>query len=275
MEDIQLQYVARRTAAGLPEDNPANWSIYSHKAIWVAVISFAIWSLENIFDLHRAEVSGIIDNLKPHTARWYANAARAYLHGVALPPDTDKYDTSSLTTEQLAAARVVSFAAVVEAERGLRIKVANDNGTDLEPLTEAEMDGFTEYMSRIKDAGVKLLLTTAAPDGLRLSMEIYYDPLVLDSEGRRLDGSNNTPVQQAIAGYLRNLPFNGVFVLAYLVDVLQQVPGVVVPHVVAASAQYGALPYTPFGVQYQPDAGYLRLLLPEDLTITWIPKSAI
>lgn len=272
--DIQAEIIAAKEAR--PELAALNST--SRTAIWrlwTYITAVAIWTLENLFDLHRQEVTSIIDNLKPHTLRWYANMARAYLHGIALPPDSDKYDTTALTAEQLQAASIVSYAAVVEAERGLRIKVATFSGTDLQPLSTEQMEGFTEYMSRVKDAGVKLLLTTALPDGLRLAMELYYDPLVLDSEGRRLDGSNNTPVQQAIAEYLRKLPFNGIFVLAYLIDVLQQVPGVVVPHVLAASAQYGLLPYSPFSVQYQPDSGYLRLLQPTDLTINWIPKSAI
>jgi hypothetical protein len=170
----------------------------------------------------------------------------------------------------------VAYAAVVEAERGLRIKVAKDNGTDLERLHPTEeMPAFTAYMNRVKDAGVKLLITSTAADELKLSLEVYYDPLILDSTGSRLDGSDNKPVQKAVRNYLRNLPFNGIFVLAYLVDVLQQVPGVVVPHVLAANARFASLPFTSFGVQYQPDSGYLRLINEGDLTITWIAKEPI
>ncbi len=243
--------------------------------LWTYITAVAIWTLENLFDLHKAEVTGIIDNLKPHSLRWYANIARAYLHGVALPPDTDQYDTTGMSDEDMEAAKIVDYAAVVEAERGLRIKVATDNGTDLEALNEEQLEGFEEYMRRVKDAGVKLLITSGPPDSLVLALQVYYDPLVLNSEGQRLDGSDNEPVQKAVRNYLRNLPFNGIFVLAYLVDVLQQVPGVVVPHILSASARYGTLPYTPFGVEYQPDSGYLRLLDNADLTLTWIPKSPV
>lgn len=245
--------------------------------LWIYITAVAIWTLENLFGLHKAEVTDIINNMKAHSAKWYANIAKAYQHGQILPPDTDKYDNTGLTEQEIAEKKIVAYAAVVEAERGLRIKVAKDNGTDLVALDpDEERPQFEEYMDRVKDAGVKLLITSTSADSLKLDIAIYYDPLVLDSEGRRLDGSDNEPVQKAVRNYLRNLPFNGIFVLAYLVDVLQQVPGVVVPHILSASARYGVLPYTSFNVEYQPDAGYLRLLAPnDDLNLSWYPKSPV
>lgn len=272
--EIQAELLAAKAAR--TELNVLNSS--SRTAIWrlwLDVVAVAIWTHEVLFDLHKQEVVDYIFNMKPHSLKWYANIAKAYQHGHALPADTDKYNNDEFTDNEIDEAKVVDYAAVVEAERGLRIKVASDNGTDLEPLNEEQLDGFIEYMSRVKDAGVKLLITTNDPDSLKISLAIYYDPLVLDSEGTRLDGSDNEPVQKAVRNYLRNLPFNGIFVLAYLVDALQEVPGVVVPHVLAASANYGLLSYTAFGVEYQPDSGYLRIITPTDLTLSFIPKSPV
>lgn len=273
--EIQAEIIAAKEAqadlAGLTSNSrTAVWRL------WIYITAVAFWTLETLFDLHRQEVIDYINNMKPGSAKWYANIAQAYQHGQVLPPDTDKYNNTGLTEDEIEERKIVAYAAVVEAERGLRIKVAKDNGTDLEPLDEVdELPPFMEYMARVKYAGIRLLITSNEPDSLTLNLAIYYDPLVLDSEGSRLDGSDNEPVQKAVRNYLRNLPFNGVFVLAYLVDVLQQVPGVVVPHILSASARYGALPYTSFNVEYQPDAGYLRLIDAGDLVLSFFPKSPV
>jgi hypothetical protein len=261
---------ARAELAGLTSaSRTAIWRM------WLYIVAVAMYTHEMLWDAHKAEVLDIISRMKPHTLKWYAEKARAYQHGYNLMPDSDQYDNSSLTEEQIADSQVVDYAAVVNVNNGLRIKVATDNGTDLEPLTNDQMDGFVEYMSRIKDAGVKLTITTGVADNLKLSLELYYNPLVLNDQGQRLDGTAATPVQDAIKRYLKELPFNGLFVLAYLVDKLQQVDGVVVPHMVSASARYGILPYVGFSVEYQPDSGYLRFANEADLVINWIPKSPI
>lgn len=243
--------------------------------LWLYVVAVAMWAHENLFDLHKAEVLDIISRLKPHTLKWYAEKARAYQHGYNLPPDTDVYDNTGLTAEQVADSLVVDYAAVVNTDSGLRIKLATNNGTDLVALSAGQLAGVVEYMKRIKDAGVRLSITSSEADSLKLSLQIFYNPLVLNETGARLDGGGAFTVQNAVKRYLTELPFNGQFVLAYLIDRLQQVDGVVVPHVLSASARYGALPFVGFSVEYQPDAGYVRFAEETDLTIVWTPKSPV
>lgn len=273
--DIQAEIIAAKEAR--PELAELNSSSRTATwRLWLYITAVCIWTLEVMFDLHKVEVANYINNMKPHSPLWYANLAKAYQHGQVLPPDTDMYDNTGLTDEEIQERKIVAYAAVVKAERGLRIKLAKVVGSDLGKLDAVtEMPSIRNYLGRTGDAGVKLLITSDDPDSLKLSLAIYYDPLVLDNEGARLDGSNNEPVQAAIRNYLRNLPFDGIFVLAYLVDVLQQVPGVTVPHILSASARYGVLTYTSFNVEYQPDAGYLRLLDPADLVLSFIPKSPV
>lgn len=241
--------------------------------LWAYITAVAIYTLERLFDTHVTDINAAIANLKPHSLRWYAGVARRYRHGQALLPESDQYSDEGLTAKQIATSQVVSYAAVVEQERGLRIKVARTLAGDLAALSTDQFAGFTEYMTVVKDAGVRLLITSGPADGLKLSLDVYYNPLVLNAAGERLDGNGSMPVADAVQAYLRNLPFNGVFVLAYLVDALQAVDGVVVPHVVSASARYGALPYQGFGVEYQPDSGYLRFETPGDLVIRYLPKT--
>jgi hypothetical protein len=248
----------------------------SASAIWrllFFIIATAVWTLERLFDLHKVEVSGIIATLKPHTARWYAAKAKLFQYGDNLIPDSDLYDNTGKTDEEIQTSRIVAYSAVVEVEKQLLIKTAKITD-DLQPLSTDELTAFAEYMSRIKDAGVQVTAISEPADNLRLSLDIYYNPLVLNSEGQRLDGAGMTPIADAVRNYLKNLPFNGEFVLAYLIDALQHVEGVVIPHIVSAMYQYGDLDYGMISVKYQPYAGYLRVT-DENMTVNYIPQSEI
>lgn len=242
--------------------------------LWTFVVATCQWTLETLFDLHKTEVTGIIDNMKPHSLRWYANMAKTFEYGYNLVDGEDYYDNSALTPDQVAVSKIIAYSAVVEQEKNLRIKVAKISDGDLAPLAAAEKTAFDEYMSRVKDAGVKLVIDSLAADKLKLSLDVYYNPLVLDSNGARLDGTGSTPVQDALRNYLKNLPFNGYVVQAYIIDALQQVSGVVVPVITEAQYKYGLFPFTGMGEIYNPDAGYMRIA-DEDLTITFTPQSVI
>lgn len=250
----------------------------SNVAVWKLIfdiVAAAIWTLEKLYDIFTGQVNEIIATLKPHSARWYATKAEAFMFGFDLIDETDTYDTSNLTDADINAAKIIAFAAVVDQDRGIRIKVAKLVADELTLLTAPELLAFKEYMERVKDAGVKLLITSGTADSLKLSLQVYFNPLVLNISGERLDGTDTQPVQKAVKTYLKNLPFNGVFVTEYMVDALQLVDGVVIPHIMLASARYGVLPYTSFAVKYTPDAGYLRIIDDADLTIEFIAQSVI
>lgn len=267
---MKADYVTQRAVAGLVFDDPAAWSTVNVKRLVFYIVSVAIWTLENLFDLHKAEVLAIIAATEPHTLQWYAQAASAFQYGFNLLPDSALYNNALATAAQITASKVVAYSAVTEQTRGLRIKVATLNGSDLDALTAPELASFVVYMQRIKDAGVKLLITTGVADSLMLGLTVKYNPLVLDASGQRLDGTYNTPVQDAVFAYLKSLPFNGKMELVTLVNMLETVDGVDAPYVANAAARYGSLPFTAFVDNvYIPDSGYLRLYNPSDLAITW------
>jgi hypothetical protein len=239
--------------------------------LWTYVVAVCHWTLENLFDYHKAEVASILANQKPHALRWYVTKARAFQYGYTLPPDSDTYATP-VTTPSVA---IIHYAAAVEMTNLLRIKVAKWSGSALTPLTTGELTAFTAYMNLIKDAGVRLQITSGNPDTLRLVLNIYYNPLVLDGTGARQDGTAATPVQDAINNFLANLPFNGLFVVNNLIAALQQTDGVVIGAVLSVAATYGALPYTAVPVSYTPDAGYMVLDPVSGLTVTYIAHNPI
>jgi len=242
--------------------------------LWTYIIAFCQWTLETFFDLHVSEVTGIIAAQKAHTLQWYATMAKAFQYGYSLTIDSDTYSVIDTT------AQIVNYAAAIEYTnglKGLRIKVATLSGSTLSPLSIPQLAAFTAYMQAIKDAGVRLTISSANADSLKLNLNIYYNAMVLDAAGARLDGTEATPVQDAIDKYLENLPFNGLYINFELLEALKAVDGVIIPELVSAQYYYAGNPgYTSITTEYTPDAGYIRVITRStDLTLNFIPHGLV
>lgn len=234
--------------------------------LWAYITAFAIWTLEMIFDTHKAEVYTILSEKKPHTARWYRNKALAFQYGFDLIEDSDVFENTGFTEDEISSSKIVKYSAVTEAETESRliVKIATENGGELQPISDAQKQTFDAYINEIKDAGVKITVINYLPDILKLQMKIYRDPLVLDANGQSIL-TGKKPVEDAIKNYLKNLPFNGELVLAHLVDALQSVEGVKIPHIVLAESKWidantnGYGNFQPVDVKTIPASGYFKV----------------
>jgi hypothetical protein len=236
--------------------------------LFAYVVAVCIVALENLFDLHKSEVNANILLQKPHSPRWYREQALAFQYGQDINELTGGYDNAGLTPSQIAAQKIIAVSSVTEIEGRLRIKAAKNNADDLVALSAPELASFTNYVKRIKDAGVKVQCESNVADQLKLVLDVFYNPLVLNAAGQRIDGTNNQPVKDALKEYLKNLPFNGEYANTRLVDRLQVVDGVELPVVKLAQAKYGLYPFSAIDEKYIPDAGYLRIN-DEDLIINY------
>jgi hypothetical protein len=235
--------------------------------LWVYIISFAIWIHEGIFETHKREIEELIALNKVHTRKWYRGKALLFQFGFDLG-ESDVYDNEGVDESAVIASKIVKQASVEELAGRLKIKVAKnvpsvndllDNEFDLAPLTDAEKAAFGQYMNLIKDAGTRLEIISRPPDVLKMEIDIYFDPLVFDGLGQRLDGSDNFPIKRAIEDFLYNLDFNGELVLTKLTDHLQGVEGVEMPVIKSAAAKYAENDYIDINETYIADSGYMIL----------------
>lgn len=224
--------------------------------IFVRLVADAMAELEGKFDFHKAEVADLMAAKKAHTLNWYVGKAKAYQHGDSLGDDADVYDP---VREDGDAAFVVQFAAGIEADSQIQIKVAKGTPGALSALSGAELTGLAAYMKRVKDAGVRVVCTSAAGDTLQPKVTIHYDPLVLDNTGARLDGSATAPVKDAINAFVAGIEFNGRFIIDDFIAALNAVEGVKVAEIVSMQAFYGSVSPIVFTAWYDADAGYLVL----------------
>jgi len=248
--------------------------------VWTYITAVAIWTLENLFDLHKKEVDRLLLTKKPHNLLWYKTKAEAFQFGSELKPGSDCYDNTGVDHLKVAKSRIVKHVAVVENKKTgwVRIKAAKEVNGELQKLSNEnpdELGALNRYMQHIKDAGVKLIVQSLPPDRLKMHIDIYYDAMVLDENGGRLDGGSVKPVNDTIDAYLRSLPFNGAFVLATLTDQLQETPGVVIPQIRHVAASYGTRKEVCIPVRYVPDGGYLRIYEAADLKITYYPSNKL
>lgn len=238
------------------------FSPLSLESIFSYIVASAIWLVYAVVEQFKTDIQELLRNEKAHTANWYATRAKDFQFGYDLATDTDSYDNSTLTDEQITAAKIIKFSAATETEDQsiLFLKIAKGNGVSKEPISDLQLTAFKAYLGRIKDAGVRISVINAQPDDLRLELDIYYNPLILGNDGARLDGTDETPVQNVIRDYISNLAFNGLYVNQSLIDRLQTVEGVEIAELKVASSRYGdQVNFTVINARSRPYAGYYMI----------------
>ena len=284
----QIETSIYQNIAASPELSDALTST-SNTAIWsgfIYIIATAMWVLENMWDIFKTETENKIADNKIHNRRWYELITKSFLFGVPLVADTDTFDTSEMTEEEISAAAVVKQVACskVITSNGsglLRIKVAGQDGAgNLQPLPEEQKNALFTYLDRnAVDAGTHFQIINQPGDDLKLNLQVYFDPLVLSATGTRLDGTNETPVQDAIKEYLLSLDFSGEFVKADLIQKIRSVEGVVTANVLQAASKHGNYTYEEIEITSAGEIQEIReaysgyMILDEaELTINWIVR---
>ncbi|MFE3849076.1 nucleotidyltransferase [Flavobacterium sp. LB3P45] len=242
----------------------SEFSKVSIENILFDIVSFSLFIIENLFDTHKKEVDDIIEAKMPHRPSWYRTKAKSFQYGFALITDTDNYDNTGYTDDQVLNSKIIKYAAVTPSAGQILIKIATEAAGVLAPITPEQKASFDAYILEIADCGVKYIVVNHLPDILLLNLQIFRDPLVLDSTGMSIL-NGNYPVQDAINEYMKELPFNGELVLAHFIDKLQKAEGVVIPHIINAESQAidintnEYLDAEPINVKTVPVSGYFTI----------------
>lgn len=246
----------------------AQFSTVSLESILFYVVAVAVWTLETLFDRHKQEVTELISELKPHTRNWYRNKALMFQFGQPLIPDTDTYDNTGLTAEEIAARQVVKYAAVVEVAAVVYVKVAGGKEGNRQPLSDEQCTALKAYFKEVKDAGVALSVVNQAADRFGITIDIYYNPQVFNSKLERLDGTGTT-VHDTIIDFVENLQFNGEYRNSALINALSGVEGVELVDLHSATANG-----EPIRAKCIPASGYFKVA-PEELNINAIAYETV
>jgi hypothetical protein len=200
----------------------------SRVAVWRLIIyltALAIWTHEKLMDVQTKEIEQRAADVIPGVVRWYRDVSLLWQDGDALIWDGKKYVYSPININN----RLVEYAASLEVNNQVIVKVAKDNGSGVPAaLSAAEKARFETYLNLVKYAGVNTTVISDPADSVNITAVIFYDPLVIDSNGLLIEDGVTYPIEDAINDYVYSLGatnFNGKFRIIDLVDKLQAARG--------------------------------------------------
>jgi len=214
--------------------------------LWYWVVSFAIFTHEQLFDQHVINVEKRAKEITPGVTEWYVLEAKDFQNGDELIFDEDLRQFIYLDTTSAAAIakKIIEQASARDVNGLVTLKVAKDDGAGgLEKLTAGEKTAFEGYLDQFKIAGTKTIVITDDPDILKVAYTIEFDPLVLKADGTLIEDATS-PVQIAIDDYIEGLPFDSTFRVQDLTDAIQAARGVVNAIADVVEVKFGALAFS-------------------------------
>lgn len=170
-------------------------------------VSVCIWTLEKLFGAHVKWINKRAVEIRNGNTFYYRRVALEYQEGHELVFDNNLEVYKYATNDD--EAKIIKYAASVETNTGVTIKVAKDQAGEPEPLTDLEKNVFAEYMRMRKFAGVKLLIVSRVPDLCRLYYRVWYNPLVMNPDGSLISNpsvkSTATPLSKSLKKHQRLL----------------------------------------------------------------------
>lgn len=189
----------------------AIWSLY----LWV--VAFGIWTLEQLFDNHKAEVEVMAAATISGNAAWLVRQAKVFEAGnssiVVTPSFTVSYAVSNPE------ARIVSHAAVTREYGRAVLKVAKAYSGLPVPLSDLELGQLATYINHVMYAGSKVVVVSRAADKMKVGGTIYYDGLLNPADVE-------AAIEAKLSAYLNVAPFDSLISLAKVTDQIQSVDGV-------------------------------------------------
>jgi hypothetical protein len=244
--------------------------------LWLWVFAYGIFVFEGIMDAFKKDVdASVAKRINYGHPIFWQNETLKYQHGYNLIFVGDNY---SYAVQDEAALIVKHCASEVQIEDGLKviyIKAVKSVNDELEPLNFNEKAGLFAYLEKIGPAGSYIKLVSDPADELKINITAYYNPLLINNQGKLHRDNGVEPLKVALKDYLnvKNIRFNGELDLVRLVDALQKAEGIVAPVINSIEARpFGQPSFVAIGNFYVAKAGYLKI---EDvnLAITYLPKN--
>lgn len=234
-----------------------------------------IW-LEQYVDMiytHELIVSANAANSRPQNLPNFIATVYNFHDGLPLVWIDGSFGYNLVGVENPEERKIVSRCAVLESDDGeLVVKVAKSAGDVLTPLDEDEAERLVFYLNQMKVPGVRIRLINEVADSLKVTLDVYVDPLQIDlTTGERLNASEPSyPVKDAIESYLANLEFNGAFVVNFFERAIEAAEGVMLADVQLIQHKFADFDFVDFTNFKVPNSGYFKIN-EEDLTLNYLP----
>lgn len=200
----------------------------SLEAIWINIVSLAIYGVEFLFQQHKEEVKALETRMRVGHKEWWINIVKSFQYGHSLTynESTGLYEYAVIDQD----AQIIKFVdvRVFDSHLVILINTADGEGNPEKiPVDSLIRDAFKSYIDKVKIAGIPLVWDSYNPDKLKVYLDVVYDPLIMKPSGELIiEGIK--PVNKALINYLRSLPFgSGIINKTKLIDQVQAVSGVI------------------------------------------------
>lgn len=258
-----FKLLAATIVKGLSTSKVAIWRLISF------IIAYSIWVHEQLFDQAKTEINDVIENRTFGQLPWYVIKAKEFQLGDPLIFINDEYYGYENIDETK---QIVTQASATVSEGVILVKVAKGTSGSLEKLSSSEKTALQLYFlgntgvnadDGVAPAGTKMNIVSEDPDDMKMHVDVFVDPLVIDTNGVLLSDGTSKPVEDAVTDYIQLLPFNAVFTIAGLTDAIQAVEGVNNVVVKFCDAKFSTGSYIDIteqtGQQYVANSGYIAM----------------
>lgn len=260
-ETVIEKYSLKRGRSFTDEFSPV-----SLESILFYVFASACWVVEKLFDRHASEVQRRIDEMTPHTLKWYARKAKAFRRGISLAKDSDRYP-DIYNTKEWDDTLIVKYAVATESHTVIYLKVATaDNDGMPMPMAQEDMYELKRYFAEIKDAGVALEVINQPADMLSLSIDIFVSHSAFNSE-TMADEELDKRIRRTISSVVADLPFDGVLRESDIVSHVEAIEKVKVCDITSMKSKAsGENGFSAVNGYARPKAGYFKT---DNINITY------
>lgn len=225
----------------------------------VYIVAFVANTLWQLFVLNKKEIENLINDQRVTGLDYYREKLLAR-EGI------DRASVQIVNRD----GRLILFAKVAKVdESGKLVKITDS------------LETIEQYMYPFTSAGTNIEYFSSHADQLRLTIDVYIDPLKLNTDGTPANGlGEQQPIPKVVKDFFasEDFPFNGEFRMSALTDVIQAVDGVKDRSVRIQSAQYNVNQlqpdWQPINESYIAKAGYFEII-DENLTINYLAKYAV
>lgn len=224
------QIIAEMDAAQAAQSDLSGLTSTSSSAVhklFKYVVAHAAVLLYKAWDAVLIELKAIIDNNIMGTCPWYVSLVKNYNSGT-----------------------LVTSASCVENGTKVIIKVAKDVSGSTAHLTVTELNDVRNYVKDKKVAGTDVDVVSQTADLVDVDMSVQYTGTLAVVEA---------DVIQAIKDHVASIPFDDSISKTFLVDAVQNVPGVLNAYVNTLKIDTGLGYVTVVGNTYPSDAGYFEI----------------
>jgi hypothetical protein len=194
----------------------------SKVAIWRLLIwinAFSVWTLEKLFDTHKAEVTDLANAAIAGNDAWLVNQAKLFELGNTTLTVSGEMRAVYAVSDP--ANRIITLAGISRENGRAVLKVLKGESPAEVPLSDSELTAFRSYINRIKFAGTRLAVVSRPVDVFRVTVsQLFYNGVY--------DPTNVAEnMVYALIAYIEALPFNGAFAVNKAVQVMMEADGVV------------------------------------------------